>query len=557
MAAKTHSPIMSSLRSLRGRLALSHLAVIFVAMTVAGFSMLSLVQGYFDQALEENLLAEAHLIIQALMPGATVAQPAPELNAAVNAVQQQQVENLAVELGKETFPPDPGRRQFYSESNLGHLGDATVGLTAALESRIRLLDSRGIVLIDSYAADVGVDYSNLEHVSEALRGQTGSMSQKIGEEEWLFVLVPFWVESQVAGVVFLGQPMRYISAVLSDLRVQLLIAVVLAMPFSALVGFLLARGIAKPVSALTAAAQKLAGGDFEHPLEATRDDELGRLSRAFEAMRDRLRRTDRMRTQFVSDVTHELRTPLTAIKGLAETLKDGAAEDPSVRDRFLDSIESETDRLIRLVNDLLILSRADSRALRLRRSRIDLHELAISVLEKLAPQAAADDISFELAFSKECLPVLADPDRLSQVLVNLIDNALKHSPPGGSVTLSGQRVLIVDGHLQASDGDGDMEIGPLLPAEGPRLPDGAWAVLSVADKGEGIPLDDLPHVFERFYRTDRSRSREKGGSGLGLSIAKALVQAHGGIIWLRSPVKRQDTPGPAGTIASFTIPLTD
>jgi two-component system sensor histidine kinase VicK len=226
-----------------------------------------------------------------------------------------------------------------------------------------------------------------------------------------------------------------------------------------------------------------------------------------------------MQTDFVANVSHELRTPLTSIKATVETLRDGAMDDLAVRDLFLASIEAETDRLIRLVNDLLLLSRADSEALNLRRHAVNLTALARETLERL--NLHSPNHRLNLAEGKNHLTSLAwaDPDRVEQVLVNLLDNAIKYSPTGSTVTV---RV----------NGQSDKE-----------------ALIQIMDEGTGIPEEELPRIGQRFYRTDKARTRSQGGSGLGLAIAQSLVQAHGGRLWLAN---RQDT---GGLVVSFTLPM--
>ena len=539
------------IRSLRSKLILSHLAVIFVAMMVVSFLLLSLVRGYFLAAMEQSLVAQAHLIVQALIPGAAMALQPQELPSAYNTVQQQQASNLSVQVDSKTFPSD------LEGTPLAYLNEASVELSAALETRIRVLDERGVVLVDSAGDDEGRDLSEEAAVVAALRGEQQTYQRTTDGEDWLFVSVPVLVEEpvlspaegRVAGVVYLGQPLRDVTAVLSDLRWRLLLAAAVALPLSALVGLALARTIARPVRALTVAAGRLADGDFDYPLRTTGQDELGQLSRTFIAMRDRLQAVERMRAQFVTDVSHELRTPLTAVKGSVETLRDGAADDPAVRERFLASIESETDRLIRLVNDLLILSRADAQALTLRRRPVDLRAVVRSTAEKLTPRMVVNGVHLAVELPGTPLTTSADPDRVEQVLVNLLDNALKHTPAGGKVTVEGYGLKVEGGGIEPLTPD-------LCPPPPTLLPDGEWVILSVADTGEGIPAADLPHVFERFYRADRSRSRERGGSGLGLSIAKALVEAHGGHIWLESTSRAAGAgEGESGTTASFALPL--
>ena len=248
-------------------------------------------------------------------------------------------------------------------------------------------------------------------------------------------------------------------------------------------------------------------------------DEKGRVSGAVAVGHDvtAYRQLDRLRTNFVSDVSHELRTPLTAIKGFVETLQDGAADDLIVRDRFLNTVATETERLIRLTNDLLLLTRADAGRLDLRLAPTDL----VAVARRAAEVKAEVEVEVKVEVKAEVeaeVEVWADADRVHQVLVNLIDNANKFTPAGG-------RVTICFGHT------------------------GEMVSCTVADTGPGIPADEIPHLFERFYRGDRARARAEGesGAGLGLAIARAIVEAHGGRIWIESE------PG-QGTSVTFTLP---
>jgi signal transduction histidine kinase len=232
------------------------------------------------------------------------------------------------------------------------------------------------------------------------------------------------------------------------------------------------------------------------------------------------RQLDRLRTGFVSDVSHELRTPLTAIKGFIETLQDGAANDPLARDRFLDTIALETERLIRLTNDLLLLTRADSGRLDLRLAPTDLVAVMGRVIAQLESRAYEKQIALTVDPGPPTLPpVLADADRLHQVLVNLLDNALKFTPTGGQVSVSVHHT--------------DEQV-----------------LCTITDTGPGVPEGEIPLLFERFYRGDPSRAHTetRGGAGLGLSIAKAIVEGHGGRIWIES------NPG-RGASVTFTLPL--
>jgi signal transduction histidine kinase len=335
----------------------------------------------------------------------------------------------------------------------------------------------------------------------------------------MHVALPAIVDDQLVGIVYLSQPLSDVTDVLRDLRTRLLLSAAIALALSAVVGLLLSRAIASPLVRLTDAAGAVAQGQFDQQVPVNSEDEVGRLSRAFNDMTARLRAARQMQVDFVADVSHELRTPLTAVKGTVETLRDGAVDDHQVRDRFLETIESETDRLIGLVNNLLLLSRVDSEALNLRREAVDLEHLTEAATDLMASRAEKRDLVLQVGASPGVPQAWADVDRIQQVLVNLLDNAIKYSRSGGSVTVS----------LNSTE-DGSQ-----------------WALVQVRDEGIGIPAEDLPRIGQRFFRADRARSRADGGSGLGLAIARALVQAHGGQLWVESQEG-------VGTTVSFTLP---
>jgi two-component system, OmpR family, phosphate regulon sensor histidine kinase PhoR len=231
-----------------------------------------------------------------------------------------------------------------------------------------------------------------------------------------------------------------------------------------------------------------------------------------------LRQLERVRTEFVANVSHELRTPLTAIQGYLETLLSGALEERENARRFLEIVLRHSERLGRLLNDLTDLSNIELGKVSLRRESVRAAEVVASVLAIIGPRAARTRVTVTSQVAAELLPVSADRDRLAQILINLVDNAVKYTPEGGSVTVSAR-----------TTGDGALE-------------------LAVTDTGIGIPPADLPRITERFYRVDKARSRELGGTGLGLAIVKHLVVAHGGDLRIESEPER-------GTTVRFTLPL--
>ncbi|HZG74523.1 MAG TPA: cell wall metabolism sensor histidine kinase WalK [Paenibacillus sp.] len=234
------------------------------------------------------------------------------------------------------------------------------------------------------------------------------------------------------------------------------------------------------------------------------------------------------RKEFVANVSHELRTPLTTIKSYLEALDEGAIEDPALAERFLGVTRNETERMIRLVNDLLHLSRFDSRQKALSTERVEMSELLEEVTDRFAFQARQRGMALSVELERGVPPALVDRDAVDQVLDNLVSNAIKYSPDGGRVTLSAR---LLSGGVDSGAGAGG----------------GVWVEVTVKDQGIGIPKKDLSRIFERFYRVDKARSRNMGGTGLGLSIALEIVKAHGGTIRLDSE------PG-QGTAVVFTLP---
>jgi two-component system phosphate regulon sensor histidine kinase PhoR len=230
----------------------------------------------------------------------------------------------------------------------------------------------------------------------------------------------------------------------------------------------------------------------------------------------RARKLEQMRTEFVSNVTHELRTPLTAIRGFAETLLEGALDDPDDARHFVGIIAREGEQLGHLIDDILDLSRIEGGRWKVKKEPFHLRQLAEETVGRLAARAADLGVDLRLEIPEDLPELQGDTGRLAQVLLNLVDNALKYTPSGGSVTVAAE------------------ELGNMVRVK-------------VTDTGTGIPKADLPRLFERFYRVDKARSRQTGGTGLGLSIVKHIVEAHGGTVGVESDLGK-------GATFMFTLP---
>jgi signal transduction histidine kinase len=286
------------------------------------------------------------------------------------------------------------------------------------------------------------------------------------------------------------------------------------------VGSLTARRFTQPLSETMKAADALAEGDLSARVPATGSGEFRRFTRSFNRMAEALETADHQRRELLADVAHELRTPLTVIQGNLEGLRDGVYE---ATPEHLDLVLDETYKLSRLVDDLRLLTLAEAGQLPLDIQVLGVPQLLADVRDTFAVQASEARVALGVESAESLPPLIGDPQRLGQVLGNLVTNALRHTPPGGRVTL-----------------------GATLPST-EEVP--TAVLLWVADTGEGISAEDMPRIFDRFWRGDPARSHELGaGSGLGLAIAKSLVEAHGGRIWAESQVGQ-------GTAVSCLLPL--
>jgi signal transduction histidine kinase len=252
-------------------------------------------------------------------------------------------------------------------------------------------------------------------------------------------------------------------------------------------------------------------------------------------------RLEAVRRDLIAAISHDLRTPLASLRLMTEALADGLVDDPATTTRYLATMRGQIGHLSGLIDDLFELAQLDASALRLELQRASLDDLISDALEGIRPQAAAKGVQVCGSVAPGVGPVLVVPQKIERVLYNLVTNAIRHTPNDGVVTISampgGQRP-------RTSDQRPDENIPPPDPRPLPLAP---FVLVEVADTGEGIAPEDLPWIFDRFYRGEKSRSRATGGAGLGLAIARGIVEAHGGRIWAESVQGR-------GTRIRFTLP---
>lgn len=281
------------------------------------------------------------------------------------------------------------------------------------------------------------------------------------------------------------------------LQQSLLIATLASSVLGILLALIFARRLARPIEAVSVAATRLASGDLSARIPAPKgNDETALLARNFNRMAESLEKLETERKAMIADIAHELRTPLTIMQGRLEAIQDGVA---SLEMREIDRLHHQTRLLSRLVEDLRTLSLADAGRLTLERRPLDLCAVVQHTVAGFQGQAQDKGIKLQLRLPSPPLEVEADPDRLTQIISNLLHNAVAHTPAGGTITVE-------------------------VEARGKEV------AVRVSDTGPGIPEEALPRVFDRFFRAEASRSRQSGGSGLGLAIVKALVELHGGMV---------------------------
>jgi signal transduction histidine kinase len=339
-----------------------------------------------------------------------------------------------------------------------------------------------------------VDGTVVADSGETLLGSSPDPSQLA------FAIVSTLGERQPVGVLHVapqtspGAERALLTLALNRIGLFLLLGLIIAFAVSVALAWFLSRRILAPVQTLRTAVQKLGAGDLTQRVEVTDQGDLGELASAFNGMANALQHMNHLQRQMIADVAHELRTPLSNIRGYIEAVRDRILEPD---EETIATLDGEAILLSRLVDDLQELSIVEAGQMALERQPEDLAELVTHTTDAMATAAAARNVRLERRMTDNLPLVSMDYHRISQVLRNLVDNALSHTGEGGCIIVEASRA-------------------------------GDWVLVSVSDTGEGIEPEDLPYVFDRFYRVDKSRTRATGGSGLGLTISKGLVEAHGG-----------------------------
>jgi len=469
-------------RTIRWKLLISSLLAVSIPLVILGVVLANLLWQFYLGQLERELRAKAFIIADAAAP---------------------------------VLKPD-------TPDNPAALSNMVEKWRAFSNVRVTITDAKGIIRAAYDAADVGaiVREERRPGLQLALSGTENSTVWKnpqFGNQDTMYANVPVRENGSILGAVRVAYTLTEIQRNVARIRFTLQASLAL---YAALIIFLtveLARAISRPIEEVTRSAQRLAAGDLDHrvPLDGT--EEIQQLASTLNQMTARLQQLEGLRRQYVSNVSHELRTPLAAIRGMAETLMAHGESDPELRARYLPRIVTQTERLARLASQVLDLAQIESGNLVTLVESVSLETVIDEVVHTTARTAEEKDVRVVVDLAPSLPPLPADRDRLVQVFLNLVDNAIRHTPSGGRVTVT-------------------------------AWTEGSSLIARVSDTGEGIPDAHLPYLFERFYRVEQARTRRSGGAGLGLSIVRQIVEIHGGEIQVDSTVGE-------GTTFEVKLPL--
>ena len=407
---------------------------------------------------------------------------------------------------------------------------AALIIAATAQSRVLVTDSQGMVL-----ADTGGGPGNLigETVPANLirgtlrQGQTQTFDYPGAGADALAVSVPWYTRGQIIGSVLVIRQVRT-AARQTALEVSTYVfrAALLASAVALVAAYFMSSSITDPLRRMSKAARSISKGNFSEPVDVKTEDELGDLAEAMNSMsgeisalidsltleKEKLQALIDERTTMISDISHDLRTPVTSIRGFVEALRDGMIKDEAERAHTLNIIHEESERLSRLVDDLFYLARLEAGEASFEMREVDVAAVARGTVEAVMPLAREKEVDVSIEVDKDAaaeglFTVIGSADRLTRAVLNVLDNAVKYSPHGGKVKVDVRRDTA-----------------------------GGQAVISIADQGPGISQEDIARIFERFYRTDKARSRTKSGAGLGLSIARFIIEQHKGSLWVESTV---------------------
>lgn len=381
---------------------------------------------------------------------------------------------------------------------------------------ITVVDKDGHVLVDSgvQVHDEGENISNQPEINEALAGIASiyTRSAPRTKKDWLYVAYPVRAAGDTAGVIRVGVPLTELNQRLHKDLITFLELILGTTLMVVLISLWLARRVTRPIREMSSLAKQIAkSGDISEYVPVRRSDEIGELGLSFNQMIGRLREQERLRQEFIANASHELKTPTMAISSVVEALQAGAAEDPQMRNQFLSSLERLSDRQSSLIKDLLDITRLDAGMVSNWDEEVKLAQVLSDAADEIRPQAEKKQIELVIQAPDDGVCVPGNSIQLQRALANLLTNAVNYTAAEGRVTVA---TTVIEPK--------DVEI-------------------RIQDTGVGIEPSDLPHIFDRFYRADKARTRSGGGTGLGLAITREIIAKHYGTVEVESTVGKGST----------------
>lgn len=465
-------------KSVFGKLLITYLAIIITVIAVLSLVMTMIYNGY--------VFAEKQKDLEKI--GSTV-------NQLVNRLDRKEISQAELNTALDS---------------LGNISDSKI--------YVLKVDKKSLENPKSLKLGEALEESDLiSDLRKILDGEKVFRKKQYSKEFDMYVVfsgVPWQTESGISGAILLFSPISQISSNITKLNLVIWLTALVFILLSAVVIYFNSLRISKPIKEMERAAGKLASGENSEDLQVNSQDEIGRLAKTFNEMKQQLANTEKMRRDFIANVSHDMRTPLTSINGFVGGMLDGIVK-PADYNKYLHIIKDETQRLTRLTNEILQLAKLQSGSIKLIKENLNVKAILNSVISSTKTLLAEKSIRISVVCD-DTTTVNADSDRLKQILLNILDNAVRYS---------GQ----------------ESEIGIEVSQKRSKTE------FRIRDTGIGISAEELPFIFEKFYRVDKSRQASQGGTGLGLNIVKSLVELHGGKIWAQSELG-------AGTEIIFELP---
>lgn len=483
--------------SLQRKLLYSYMAVIIIMLTMVSVGVSYLIRDYFISSKKQELMNKAYELSQVVDDYYQGTINLHQLGIFINSVDSFLDARIWVIDGSRRVLAMSSPRRWHGPGGPGHKPGMMQGrMGMPLEFNVRGMPRQFL--------------ANLDRVFEG-REWSATLQHPFYDEEMLLVSIPvIQADGGVNGIILLHSPVRSINEYMQRIYYYIAAIGLVAVLLTIVIVNWLSRGIVRPLREMQLAAQAMAHGDYNRRTGIHTEDEVGELGRSLNSLAQDLEhfvseteKVDKLRRDFVANVSHELRTPLTIIRGYTEALTDGTAADPVLQAKYLGMMRDETERLERLIKDLLDLSRLQSQNTQGEMEPIPLAAVAEGAVSIFRRGAEQKGVALQAETPEENTVIRGNGDRLTQLLLILLDNALKFTAAGGRITVKAGR-------------------------------DKNLVRLTVSDTGSGISPEDLPFIWERFYKADKSHSRSSVGTGLGLAIAKEIIELHGATVEVTS-----------------------